>query len=180
LHDRLNIERKNVRKWNSASTAPIVVATILFIGCSASTGQGTTTEDTAHLTPIPKETLHAYQFGSPIDDRSEAVTVAWLSLDTTRLSYTETPKVLLAEEARFEDARRQVAQTPFFRMTSAEEIPGDTKVWLVLFEGDWQLTGPPPEDTVTLEPPSHACVYVIIVDPYDMSRTQIGSTKCSP
>jgi len=34
------------------------------------------------------------------------IVIARLSLDTTRLSYTEEPKVVLAEEMRFEDAHR--------------------------------------------------------------------------
>jgi len=87
----------------------ILTAAILMVGCSTFAKQGTATEDTAYLTPISRETLQAYQFqfGSPIEDRMQAVFVARLILDTTRLSYTEEPKVVLAQEMRFKDARRR-------------------------------------------------------------------------
>ena len=160
----------------------ILTAAILMVGCSTFAKQGTATEDAAYLTQIPRETLQAYQFGSPIEDKMEAVIIAWLSLDTTRLSYTETPKVISAEAVRFEDARSWVAQPGIFHMIgNTEDIPGDTKVWLVLFEGDWQISGPPadPEHPITPEPGLHGCVYVIIVDPNYLERTQIGTTRCS-
>ena len=108
----------------------------------------------------------------------DAVILARLSLDTTRLSYTAEPKVVLAEEMRFEDARRRVAQRGV--INTFEERSGEAKVWLVLFEGDWQISGPPadPENPVTPEPPSHGCVYVII-DQDGSSHGEIGTTECS-
>jgi hypothetical protein len=158
----------------------ILTAAILMVGCSTFAKQGTATEDTAYLTPIPRETLDAYQWDTPVRNKMDAVIAARLSLDTTRLEYTEEPKVVLAEEMRFDDARRRVAQPGFLNVINTEEIPGDANVWLVLFEGDWQMTGPPPEEPVTPEPPSHGCVYIIILDPNDLMRTQFGTTKCSP
>ena len=83
--------------WKAESIVPIVIAAILLMGCSTFTGQGAETEDTAYLTPIPRETLQAYQWDTPIRNKMDAVIVARLSLDTTRLSYTEEPKVVLAE-----------------------------------------------------------------------------------
>jgi len=108
----------------------------------------------------------------------DAVIHARLSLDTTRLSYTEESIVVLAEEMKLEDARRRVAQRG---VIIYEGRPGDTKVWLVIFEGDWQISGPPPdpEHPVTPEPPSHGCVYVIIAQ-NDSSHGEIGTTECSP
>ena len=167
-----------IRKAESVGL--IVTALILIMGCSPFSGQGAATEDTAYLTPIPKETLQAYQFDTPVRSKMDAVIAARLSLDTTRLSYTDEPKVVLAEEMSFEDARRRVAQPGFLNVINTEEIPGDTQVWLVLFEGNWQMTGPAPEEPITPEPPTHGCVYIIILDPNDLMRTQFGTTKCSP
>lgn len=166
--------------WRVASEVPIVIAAILLTGCSTFAGQGSATEDTAYLTKIPQETLSAYQFDTPIRNKMDAVIAARLSLDTTRLEHTEEPNVVYVEEMRFEDARRRVAQPGFLNVINTEEIPGDTKVWLVLFEGDWRMTGPPPEEPVTPGPPTHGCVYIIILDPNDLMRTQFGTTKCSP
>jgi len=164
--------------WKTVSIVPILTTAILLLGCSTSAGQGSPTEDTAYLTPIPKETLQAYQWDTPVRNKMDAVILARLSLDTTRLSYTAEPKVVLAEEMRFEDARRRVAQRGV--INTFEERSGDAKVWLVLFEGDWQISGPPPdpENPITPEPPSHGCVYVII-DQDGSSHGEIGTTECS-
>ena len=150
---------------------------VLLLGCSTLAGQDSATEDTAYLTPVPRETLQAYQFDTPIRNKMEAVIAARLSLDTTRLEYTEELKVVLAEEMSFEDASRRVAQPGFLHVINTEEIPGDTKVWLVLFEGDWQMTGPAPEEPATPVPPTHGCVYFIIA--LDNSHGEFGTTECS-
>src|SRR4030067_2011629 len=92
--------------WKTVSIVPILTTAILLMGCSTSAGQGSPTEDTAYLTPIPKETLQAYQWDTPVRNKMVAVILARLSLDTTRLSYTAEPKVVLAEEMRFEEDRK--------------------------------------------------------------------------
>src|SRR3990170_8940299 len=107
----------------------------------------------------------------------DAVILARLSLDTTRLSFTEEPKVVLAEKMRLEDARKHIVQPGV--INTYEDTSGDAKVWLVLFEGEWQITGPPPEHPVTPEPASHGCVYVII-DVTGGCRGEIVATECGP
>ena len=96
--------------WKAESIVPIVIAAILLMGCSTFTGQSTATEDTAYLTPIPRETLQAYQWDTPVRNKMDAVILARLTLDTTALSYTEEPEVVLAEEMRCEDARKHIVQ----------------------------------------------------------------------
>lgn len=110
----------------------------------------------------------------------DAVIQARLFLDTSRLSFTEEPEVVLAEEMNCEDARKHIVQPGVIR--TYEERSEDAKVWLVLFEGDWLITGGPlPEHPVTPEPasPSHGCVYVII-DQNGSCHGEIGTTECSP
>ena len=113
----------------------------------------------------------------------DAVIVARLSLDTTRLEYTEEPKVVFAEEMRLEDALKRIAQPGFLRVLNTyEDKSGDTKVWLVLFEGDWQMTGPAPEEPVTPGSPTHGCVYIIIDatgSRYSEFGITFGTTECS-
>ena len=159
--------------WKVESIVLIVIAAILLMGCSTFTGQSTATEDTAYLTPIPRETLQAYQWDTPVGNKMDAVILARLSLDTTRLSFTEEPKVVLAEKMRLEDARKHIVQPGV--INTYEDTSGDAKVWLVIFEGEWQMTGPPPEHPVTPEPASHGCVFVIIG-----SQGEIGTTECTP
>jgi len=169
--------------WITVHTIPIAIAIILLMGCSTIAGQGTATEDTTYLTPIPRATLQAYQFDTPIRNKMDAVIVARLSLDTTRLSYTEEPEVVFVEEMRLEDALKRIAQPGFLRVINTyEDKSGDTKVWLVLFEGDWQMTSPPPEHPVTPEPPSHGCVYIVIDatgNRYSEFDITFGTTECS-
>ena len=163
----------------AASVVPIVIAIILLTGCLALAGQGAEIEDTAYLTPIPRETLQAYQFGSPVRNKMDAVILARLSLDTTRLSFTEEPKVVLAEKMRLEDARKHIVQPGV--INTYEDTSGDAKVWLVIFEGDWEITSGPlldsehPVTPGTPGPPSHGCVFVIIG-----SQGEIGTTECIP
>ncbi len=165
------------RIWKIGLIVLIVIATIPLTGCSTISGQGAATEDTSYLTPIPKETLQAYQWDTPVRNKMDAVIAARLSLDTTALNYTEEPKVVLAEEMRCEDARKHIVQPG--AINTYEDTAGDSKVRLVLFEGDWQITGPPPEDPLTSEPPPHGCVHVII-DPNGSCHGEIGTTECSP
>ena len=167
-------------RWNAASIFPLVIAAILLIGCSTPAVQVTATEDTAYLTPIPRETLQAYQWDTPVRNKMDAVIHARLSLDTTRLSYAEEPKVVLAEEMRLEDARKHIVQPAV--INTDEDQPGDMKVWLVIFEGEWQTIVPLPAGTehpVTPEPVPYGCVYVIIAQ-NDSSYSEIGTTECSP
>lgn len=173
------------RIWKIGLLIPIVIATILLSGCSTFAGQGVATENTAYLTPIPKETLQAYQWDTPVRNKIDAVIHARLSLDTTRLSFTEEPKVVMAEEMSCDAARKHIVQPGVIR--TYEERSEDAEVWLVLFEGDWLITGgPPPEHPVTSGPPSpsHGCVYVIIDQngscQGDFGTGEIGTTECSP
>ena len=156
----------------------ILTAAILMVGCSTFAKQGTATEDTAYLTPIPRETLQAYPWDTPIRNKMDAVIHARLSLDTTRLSYTEEPHVVSAEEMSCEDARKHIVQPGVIK--TDQEISADARVWLVLFEGDWLIAGPPPEDPVVITPaPAHGCVYVII-DVNGGCQGEIGTTECGP
>src|SRR3990172_5958055 len=150
-----------IRKAESVGL--IVTALILIMGCSPFSGQGAATEDTAYLTPIPKETLQAYQFGPPVRNKMEAVIAARRSLDNDiYMYYTEQPAVLSVEEMRLADALKRVTQAGV--INTSEERLGDKQVWLVLFEGEWQVIVPsaPGHPVVTPEPPSHECVYIII------------------
>ena len=165
--------------WKAESIVPIVIAAILLMGCSTFAGQGTATENTAYLTPISRETLQAYQWDTPVRNKMDAVILARLSLDTTRLSFTEEPKVVLAEKMRLEDARKHIVQPGV--INTYEDTSGDAKVWLVIFEGDWEITSGPLLDSEhpvipgTPGPPSHGCVFVIIG-----SQGEIGTTECIP
>jgi hypothetical protein len=149
---------------------------LLSAECSSVTQGITATEDTLCLTPIPEATLSAFRADSSIESKLQAVIAARVYLGTTRLRYTKIPKVVSAEAVTLEDAHQRVTQPGSYRY---EDRPGDTSVWLVIFEGEWQVIPPDPLHTVTPPPPSPGCTYVIL-DTEDSGRTEIGTMECSP
>ena len=134
---------------------------MLLVSCSLSS-QNRATEDLTYLTPIPLETLQAYQAGTAITNKLQAVIAAQIGLYAPpHFKPLGTPQVVLAEELSLQDARKRVEQPG---STTYEDRPGDTKVWLVVFESDWQVIPPPPDPSQpsTVPAPFHGCSYVIV------------------
>ena len=150
------------------------LVTAIMLGCSNQQQQVTPTEDTVYLTPIPQETLMAYKETMPITSKLHAVIAAQAILGTTRMHYTAPPQVVLVEETNLGDAHKRVKQHGTY---TYEDRPGNTKVWFVVFEGDWQIIPPDPMHTITPPPPSHGCAYVII-EANEYGRAQIGGINC--
>lgn len=131
--------------------------------------------DTTYLTPIPNATIVAYRAGEPITNRLQAVIHARALIDTTRLHYLEEPKVVSADEVTLEYAKSQRLSAPIYEN---DDRLGNTKVWLVVFQGVWQVIPPDPEHNITPGPPYEGCVLVII-DKKDIMRTELGTAKCA-
>ena len=146
----------------------------LLAGYAVSISLGLPTDDTTYLTPVPEETLFAYRVEPPISDKLEAVMAARLSLQASRLHFSLIPVVVSVEALKLEDARQRVEQSG---ITHYEGRPGDTKVWLIIFEGELQLIPPDPEHTYTPRPPQHGCIYVIV--DADDSGGQLGGMDCN-
>lgn len=127
---------------------------ILLTSCSHLQNTSIAAEETLYLTPIPDETLAAYQEGTPITSKLQAVIAARAYLGITRLRSTTEPKVI----------------------SVVEEHP---KVWKIVFEGEWLVIPPDPDHSFTPPAPEFGCVYVII-DGTDQVRTEIGTISCSP
>ena len=150
----------------------ILVATITLLSCSVST-----TEDDTYLTPIPESTWTAYRRSMSINSKLEAVIAARAELSTTRLRFTQgEPKPVLAEKITLSEARQRIPKDPS-EIYSYEDGPGNTSVWLVVFEGQWQILPPVSND---LTPLASGCIYVII-DIEHGGRDSIEATKnCIP
>lgn len=134
---------------------PLVVISlslvIVFASCSKIK---TPTEDATYLTPIPDETLAEFKEGTPITSKLQAVIAARAYLETTRLHSTTEPKVITVVEEQ-------------------------SRVWKIIFEGDWLVIPPDPDHTFTPPPPEHGCVYMII-DASDLVVSKLGTIECSP
>jgi hypothetical protein len=151
----------NNRVINNRSRFLILIAGMVLAflwGCSGS-GSNPSMEDTSYLTPIPESTLSAYRSEMPITNKLEAVIAAQMFMRTTRLEYEETPRVVSVDELTLDEAQRRV-RDPESGNYYFEDRPGDTKVWLVVLEGNYRIIPPVPD--YTPEPFGRGCAYVII------------------
>lgn len=139
---------------------------MLLAGCSA-------LESTAYLTPIPDATLQSYKFGAPIESRLEAVIVGRKMLCVLHSCNIGTPKVISADEMSFEDANKRIGRTD----AHYDYWPRDIGVWLVIFEGEWQLIPPDPTHTATLPAPAHGCEFSLFAAKNGESIAG-GDVKC--
>src|SRR5664279_1508420 len=118
-------------------------------------------EDQSYLTPIPESTLQAYREGTPITNKLQAVIAARVLLSTSRMEEIQPSEVIFVERTTLADALKK-AEKP--GMETFEDIPLQTPVWFVIFQGDWQLHPPLPGITATPLPPFHGCQYVWIAE----------------
>jgi len=116
-------------------------------------------DDQSYLTPIPESTLQAYRGGTPITTKLQAVIAARVLLSTSRMEDIQPPQVIYVQRMTLAGALKK-AEKP--GVETFEDIPMQTPVWFVIFQGDWQLHPPLPGITATPLPPFHGCQYVWI------------------
>jgi hypothetical protein len=125
---------------------------------------------------IPEATVPTYRDGSPIANQQIAISAAQTNLQRSRLRYTTMPQVVSVEQLKLEDAHKRVAQPG---VNISEDRPGNTMVWLVIFEGEWQIVPPDPGHTATPALSTHGCMYVIM-NAGDGGRAEVGGIPCAP
>jgi hypothetical protein len=110
------------------------------------------------LTPAPEETLQAYRVGPPIRNQLQAVTAAqaWLRFYPL-LQYIPPITVVSAERLKYGEAKSRVADPVD---DSYRSLSFDTNVWLVVFQGEFQII--PGESHGTPTPAGSGCVSVIV------------------
>jgi hypothetical protein len=148
-----------------------LVAVILLIaqgGCNAVFQTG---EDTSYLTPIPEETLWAYENGETIDSKLEAVILALRDLYTTRIHFAGPPRAIFVEKTSYGDAMQRVEK-------SAEQNLVDKQVWLVVFQGEYQIV--PPGENPTPKANAEGCAFAIVSAAGGQfpSLGRIGTVSC--
>ena len=149
-----------------------MIGSIFLVNCLISTE---TPESNVYLTPIPKSTWEAYREKRPLNTKYDAVLEATQYIYYSRMTFTQSPpRVVFAEEMTLVDAKNLIPKDPG-EVYSYEDRPDDTKVWLVIFEGSWQIA-PPDGDLLPLE---SGCIYTII-DANQMSHNQGRTAKCQP
>lgn len=129
-------------------------------------------EDSTYLTPIPEATIYAYHEDLPIENKLQAVIAAQAELGTTRFDFEDLPAVRSVEELKLEKAQQKIKNYSLSD-TQYDERPDNTKVWLILFDGQMRLI--PLFSDETPGPYSRWCVYVMIDE---NGRSELGTFPC--
>ena len=132
-------------------------------------------EDQSYRTPIPESTLRAYRQGTPITNKLQAVVAARVLLSTSRMEEIQPSEVIYIQRMTLAEALKK-AEKP--GVETFEDIPLQTPVWFVIFQGDWQLHPPLPGVTATPLPPFHGCQYVWIAE-NNNGYAATGTIDCS-
>lgn len=149
----------------------VFVATIFLVNCSLST---TTVENYTYLTPIPESTRLAYREKRPITTKFDAVLEATQDIYYSRLTFTQgAPIVVFTEEMTLAETKKLIPEDPS-EVYSTKDRPDDSKVWLVIFEAQWQILPPMSNDLLPLET---GCIYAIL-DANVVGYSRIRATSC--
>ena len=132
-------------------------------------------EEQTFRTPIPESTLMAYQAGTPIANKLQAVIAARVLLSTSRLENIQPPEVIDVQLMTLAEAKKK-AEKP--GVENFEDIPSETPVWFVVFKGNWQLHPPSPGITATPPPPYQGCQYVWIAEANN-GYAATGNIECN-
>ena len=126
---------------------------LLLISCA------TFNNESIYLTPVTYETLTTYgNVGSPVKNKLDAVIVAQIWMQGSRIGSVGDTQVVYAEQINLLDAYKKIG----WGEQLLNNRPKDKKVWLVIFEGEWQLMFPVPDEhgnTSPLPPPFHGCQF---------------------
>ncbi len=128
-------------------------------------------------TPALTATLPAYHPGLPISSREEAISAALAYLNQSRLHYRRPPQVIFVEKMKAADAHRRLREKGVNTFDNEKE--GTTRVWLVIFQGAWQVLPPDPSHSETPPPLAPGCVYVIM-DARDGGEAALAGIDCDP
>ena len=149
----------------------LIIIVIFLVNCSNS---ATSTEANSYLTPIPESTWTAYREIRPINNRFDAVLEATQEIHYSRLTFTQgAPLVVFTEEMTLAEAKKLIPEDPS-EVYSSEDRPDETKVWLVIFEAQWQILPPMSNDLLPLET---GCIYAIL-DANIVGYSRIRATSC--
>jgi len=138
---------------------PLLVSTVLILlflgnsGCIFSPGPPS---DDSFLKPIPEATLQAFQFGTPIETRLQAVIAARREIGASVEKYSDIPQVVSVEEMKYVQAISRLGEIV---SRVDESHPESQKVWMVVFLCEVHLTPPTPDQTPLA---SQSCTFVIL------------------
>lgn len=142
---------------------------ILVVGCSAQ-------RDTSYVTPIPESTLSVDRSGSSAETRLAAEAIGAQLLEAqTGFTWIEPPQTVVAVEMNYADANKQIGMNE----PQYDLWPKETRVWLVVFKGRWDLV---PLDPSQANPPpvTYEGCLIILFTAKDASLISAGDAVCPP
>jgi hypothetical protein len=139
------------------------ILALALVGCAGGADPGPL------FTPVTQATLDAFQYGQPIARADQAVVAARLALGTTRIHFAAPPWPISVESMTYAEARQRLERPGHARH------PDSMAVWLVIFEGDYQIVGPMEQPTPGAE--GRRCAYALIRD-RDGGSLQMGTIDC--
>lgn len=94
-------------------------------------------------------------------------------LETSRLKYEETPKVVLAERMTLFEAQQKVHES----LSEEYQLGAGSEkaAWLVIFEGEFRIIPPVPETQQAPGNYAHGCVFVILEE---QGPRHLGGMHC--
>ena len=173
----------------------LIIITIVLLMLAAAYAYSTyfrfPIDETAYLTPIPWETVGAYENIYPIDSRFDAVIAARRRISSSRRQSEGIPKVIFAERLNYAEAKGKILPP---NASDRDHDVKDSRVWFVVFEGRWSVVGGPlppmptqtstlistvlPTPTPTLTPtPSPACIFVLFFGPEPGDGMELSGIK---
>jgi len=140
---------------------------ILVVGFSAC-------KDTSPVTPIPESTLSVDRSGSLVETRLASESVGTQLLEAQEgFTWIESPQAVLAEEMSYAEANKQIGlNTPQYDLW-----PAETRVWLVIFKGRWELVPLDPTQVEALPVAYEGCL-LILFTAKDASMISVGDSVC--
>ena len=146
----------------------IAFGLFLVMGCALVRKFNPITEGKPYLTPIPQATINAFKFGKPITNKLDAVIAANYMTSSPSIVPVGSPVAIFVEELKLRDAYKRVEQTDQYESRS-----GGSLVWLVAFEGDWEMTPPGSDSSRTF----NGCIWVIL-NAGDGNKILSGGVTC--
>ena len=157
----------------AAVTGMQFLCRLLLLGVFVLTAGCRRIEDSRYLTPIPEATLAAHRIGSPVETRLDAVIAGRKLLESQQAKWVDTPMAALVEEMTYAEANGRIWGSD----PQDGALADDEKVWLVIFQGRWQLT-PLDPNGAALSPVTYEGCLMTVLTARDGGLVSMGDAVC--
>lgn len=155
------------RRFSVRSLLALLLAGAVFLGSAC----GRQAEAPPPSVEASASIQGGYRPGTPVSSESGAAAAGMAALDRPGFAWMSPPKAALAEQMTYEAANKRIGLSG-----GSEEVwPREAMVWLVIFEGRWQLT---PMGSQSSQPLTYEGCLFALVAARDGSMLQAGDAAC--